>query len=370
MKIGTIREIKKHEYRVGLTPEAAGAYVKNGHQVFLEKDAGLGAGFTDEEYIKFGVEILSTPAEIFENCEMIIKVKEPLREEYELIRENQIVYTYFHLSASEELTIAMLKQGGKCVAYETIEDNDHGLPCLKPMSEIAGRLSVQEGAKYLEKPFGGSGVLLSGVPGTTKGKVLVIGGGIVGANACKIAVGMGADVTVMDLNLNRLTYLDDLYNGKITTLYSTDAAVEDSLAEADLVIGAVLIPGAKAPKVIKKDYLKNMKTGSVIVDVAVDQGGCSETTNVTYHDDPVFNVDGVVNYCVGNMPGAVPRTSTIALNNTTLSYGLRIANNGLEKACKDDLSILKGVNIYRGNCTYENVAKVFNLNYVPVESLI
>ena len=370
MKIGTVREIKKHEYRVGLTPGAARVYIQNGHQVYLEKDAGRGAGFLDEEYKKVGVEILSTPMEVFEKCEMIIKVKEPLQEEYELIREDQIVYTYFHLSASEELTHAMIKQGGKCVAYETIEEDDKSLPCLKPMSEIAGRLSVQEGAKYLEKPFGGSGVLLSGVPGTKKGQVVVIGGGIVGANACKIAVGMGADVTVLDLNLNRLTYLDDLYKGKVTTIYSTDAAIEESIEGADLVIGAVLIPGAKAPRIIKKDYLKNMKKGSVIVDVAVDQGGCSETTRVTYHDDPVFHVDGIVNYCVGNMPGAVPRTSTIALNNTTLPYGLKIANNGLENACNEVVSISKGVNIYKGNCTYESVAKVFDLEYVPIGSLI
>ena len=370
MKIGTVKEIKKHEYRVGLTPNAVKSYTANGHQVFVEKNAGREAGFFDDEYVAAGAKILPEASDIFEECDMIIKVKEPLEKEYDLIKRDQIVYTYFHFAASEKLTKAMLKQGGKCVAYETIEDNKQGLPCLKPMSEIAGRLSIQEGAKYLERPFGGRGVLWGGVPGTIRGNVVIIGGGIVGNNACKIAAGMGAQVTVLDLNLDRLTYLDDVYGGEVTTLYSSETAVEECVSDADLVIGAVLIPGAKAPKIIKRKYLKNMKKGSIIVDVAVDQGGCSETTHATYHDDPVFTVDGVVNYCVANMPGAVPRTSTMALNNTTFKYGIEIANNGLEKACGLYEPIAKGVNIYKGQCTYKNVAEVFNLDYVKIESLL
>lgn len=370
MKVGTVKEIKKHEYRVGMTPDAVKAYCAHGHTAFMEKGAGEGSGFEDSEYIAAGARILMSAFDIFSECDMIVKVKEPLPDEYELMRKGQILYTYLHLAASEDLTTAMLKRGVKGVAYETIEDERGGLPCLKPMSEIAGRLSVQEGAKFLEKPFGGRGVLLGGVPGVARGKVAVLGGGTVGANACKIAVGMGAQVTVLDLSLERLAYLDDIYSGEITTLYSTQTAIEESLAMADLVIGAVLIPGAAAPKLIKRSYLSNMKKGSVIVDVAVDQGGCSETTHPTYHNDPVFTVDEVVNYCVANMPGSVPRTSTQALNNATLLYGLKIADMGLEEACKTSRSIATGVNVYNGLCTYENVAKCFGLKYTPVMDAI
>jgi alanine dehydrogenase len=366
MKIGTVKEIKKHEYRVGMTPDAVRAYSAHGHTVYIEKGAGEGAGFDDAEYEAAGAKMLSNASDVFSECDMIVKVKEPLPDEYELMRKGQIIYTYLHLAASEDLTMAMLKRKVKGVAYETIQDANGGLPCLRPMSEIAGRLSVQEGAKFLEKPFGGRGVLLGGVPGVSRGKVAILGGGTVGANACRIAVGMGAQVTVLDLSLERLAYLDDIYRGEITTLYSTQTAIEDSLAEADLVIGAVLIPGAAAPKLIKRSYLSGMKKGSVIVDVAVDQGGCCETTHATYHNDPVFMIDDVVNYCVANMPGSVPRTATQALNNATLSYGLKIADMGLEEACKANKSIATGVNIYNGLCTYENVATCFGLKYTPV----
>jgi alanine dehydrogenase len=281
------------------------------------------------------------------------------------MRENQIVYTYLHLAAEKKLTMAMLESGCKGVAYETIEDCT-GLPCLKPMSEIAGRLSVQEGAKYLEKPFGGKGILLGGVPGVKNAKTVIIGAGNVGTNALKMAAGLGADVTILDLSVARLTYLDDLYGNRIKTIYSSPTAIEREMADADLVIGAVLLPGAEAPKVVKRSYLKNMKKGSVMVDVAVDQGGCFETTKVTYHDDPTYEVDGVVHYCVGNMPGAVPYTSTMALTNATLKFGLLIADNGLEEACKMNEGLKKGVNIYKGDCTYKNVADCFGLEYKPM----
>jgi alanine dehydrogenase len=365
MKVGTVKEIKKHEYRVGLTPDAVKSYSSRGHSVYVQKGAGEGAGFEDGEYEKAGAVILKNAADVFAECDMIVKVKEPLPDEYGLMREGQILYTYLHLAASEELTRALLKSKVKGVAYETIEDAAGGLPCLKPMSEIAGRLSVQEGAKYLEKPFGGRGVLLGGVPGVERGRVVVLGGGTVGANACRIAVGMGAEVTVMDKSLDRLTYLESLYRGEITTLYSTDAAIEENLKKADLVIGAVLVHGAAAPKLIKRAYLKNMKKGSVIVDVAVDQGGCGETTHPTYHDDPVFVVDGVVHYCVANMPGSVPRTSTLALNNATLPFGLMLADKGVEKTCRENPGLACGLNVLNGVCTYENVASLFGLEYVP-----
>lgn len=304
-KIGSVKEIKKFEYRVGLTPDNVRSYVNAGHQVYIERNAGVGSGFMTDDYIKAGATILETAREVWETAEMIVKVKEPLPDEYQYFRKGQIIYTYLHLAADRALTDAMLAAGVKGVAYETLDQNGY-LPLLAPMSQIAGRLSVQEGAKYLEKIYGGSGVLLSGVPGTPKAHVVIIGGGSVGTNACKIAVGMGADVTVMDVNIHRLEYLDDIFGARIQTLYSNDVNVENALKTADLVVGAVLIPGKKAPKIIRKSYLKEMRPGSVIVDVAVDQGGCCETTHMTYHDDPIYKVDGVVHYCVGNMPGAVP----------------------------------------------------------------
>lgn len=370
MKIGTVREIKKHEYRVGLTPDSVRSYILHGHEVFVQTGAGDGSGFSDDEYRKAGANILPDAAWIFQRCDMVVKVKEPLAEEYKLMREGQVLYTYLHLAANPELGKVLIDKKVKGVAYETIEDERGGLPCLRPMSEIAGRLSVQEGAKYLEKPFGGVGVLLGGVPGVARGKVAIIGGGVVGTNACRVAVGLGAQVTILDINLERLAYLDDVFRGEITTLYSSHSNIERAVAEADLVIGAVLIPGGSAPKMIRREHLKLMRKGSVIVDVAVDQGGCCETTVPTYHDDPVFTVDGVVHYCVANMPGSVPRTSTQALQNATLPYGLLIADNTLEAACRLNKGVCTGINTYAGKCTHEQVAQALGMDYVPVKELI
>ena len=360
-RIGCVKEIKNNEFRVGLTPDNVKAYVNAGHTVYVEQDAGLGSGFTTEEYREAGAVIFEKAADVWEQCDMMVKVKEPLAEEYPLFHEGMILYTYLHLAADKPQMEALMAAKVKGVAYETLVETDGSLPLLAPMSQIAGRLSIQEGAKYLEKIYGGRGVLLAGVPGTPKGKVVILGGGSVGTNACKVAVGMGADVTVIDMNLKRLAYLDDIFGARIQTLYSTDAAIEKAMAEADLVVGCVLIPGKAAPKLIKRSYLKNMKPGSVIVDVAVDQGGCCETTKVTYHDDPIYTVDGVIHYCVGNMPGAVPRTATIALTNATLRYGLEIANKGLEKACQDNPVIYSAVNTYDGKCTCKNVTDSFGM---------
>ncbi len=313
--------------------------------------------------------MIDTAKEVWDTVEMMVKVKEPLEEEYKFFHKDLILYTYLHLAADRPLTDALLDAGVKGVAYETLIERNNTIPLLAPMSQIAGRLSIQEGAKYLEKPFGGSGMLLSGVPGTPKAKVVILGAGNVGTNACKIAVGMGADVSILDINLERLAYLDDIFGARIQTLYSTDVAIEKAVSEADLVIGSILIPGKAAPKVMKKAYLKNMKPGSVIVDVAVDQGGCCETTKVTYHDNPTFIVDGVVHYCVGNMPGAVPRTSTIALTNATLKYGLQIAGKGLETACKDNDVIYSGINTYDGKLTCKNVADSFEMDYSDIKAM-
>lgn len=363
MKVGTVTEIKKHEYRVGLTPNAAKAYKECGHEIYIQKGAGEGSSFTDAMYEEAGCVLLDTAKEVFDICDMIVKVKEPLEAEYKLIRENQILYTYLHLAADKQLTDELLKSKCIGIAFETIVGKNECLPCLKPMSQIAGRLSVQEGAKYLEKPFGGRGILLSGVPGVEKGKVVILGAGVVGTSAIKVAVGMGADVTVLDINLDRLEYLEDIYQGRINTVYSTPQSIEDCMKEADLVIGAVLIPGGAAPKLIKAEYLKKMKKGSVIVDVAIDQGGCSEASHVTYHDNPVYIQDGVVNYCVGNMPGAVSNTSTTALSNATLSYGLRIANLGIKEALLSDIGLMAGLNTYKGKMTCKAVADVYGMEY-------
>ena len=369
MKIGCVKEIKNNEFRVGLTPDNVKSYANAGHTVYIEKSAGLGSGFTDEEYAASGAVMIDTAKEVWDTVEMMVKVKEPLEEEYKFFHKDLILYTYLHLAADRPLTDALLAAGVKGVAYETLIERNNTIPLLAPMSQIAGRLSIQEGAKYLEKPFGGSGMLLSGVPGTPKAKVVILGAGNVGTNACKIAVGMGADVSILDINLERLAYLDDIFGARIQTLYSTDVAIEKAVSEADLVIGSILIPGKAAPKVMKKAYLKNMKPGSVIVDVAVDQGGCCETTKVTYHDNPTFVVDGVVHYCVGNMPGAVPRTSTIALTNATLKYGLQIAGKGLETACKDNDVIYSGINTYDGKLTCKNVADSFEMDYSDIKAM-
>lgn len=369
MKIGCVKEIKNNEFRVGITPDNVKSYTNAGHVVYIEKGAGEGSCFTDEEYKEAGAVLIDTAKEVWDTCEMMIKVKEPLEEEYKYFHKDLILYTYLHLAADRPLTDAMLKTGVKGVAYETLIERNRSIPLLAPMSQIAGRLSVQEGAKYLEKPFGGKGMLLSGVPGTPKAKVVILGAGNVGTNACKIAVGMGADVTIFDISLERLAYLDDIFGARIQTMYSTDAAIEKAVKDADLVIGCVLIPGKAAPKVMKKAYLKEMQPGSVIVDVAVDQGGCCETTKVTYHDNPTFVVDGVVHYCVGNMPGAVPRTSTIALTNATLKYGLQIAGKGLEQACKENDVIYSGINTYDGKLTCKNVADSFNVEHTEIKEL-
>lgn len=371
MKIACVKEIKNNEFRVGMTPDNVKAYVDAGHEVYIEKEAGVGSGFMDEEYVACGAKILDTAKECWDIAEMMVKVKEPLPEEYPLFKKDLILYTYLHLAADKPQTKALLDAGVKGVAYETLMERDRSLPLLAPMSQIAGRLSVQEGAKYLEKTYGGEGVLLAGVPGTPKANVVILGGGAVGTNACKIAVGMGANVTIMDISLPRLAYLDDIFGSRIQTLVSTDANIEKAVKGADLVIGCVLIPGKSAPKIFKEKYLKEMKPGAVFVDVAVDQGGCGETTKVTYHDDPIFIKEGVVHYCVGNMPGAVPRTSTIALTNATLRYGLEIAGKGLEKACAENDVIYSAVNTYAGKLTCKNVADSLpEFEYADVTSVV
>ena len=371
MKVGCVKEIKNNEFRVGMTPDNVTSYKNAGHEVYIEKGAGVGSGFPDEEYAAAGAIMVDTAKEVWDTVEMMIKVKEPLPEEYPLFHEGLILYTYLHLAADKPQTDALLDAKVKGVAYETLFDpRQGGLPLLAPMSQIAGRLSIQEGAKYLEKTYGGEGVLLAGVPGCPKANIVILGGGNVGTNACKIAVGMGANVTIMDISLPRLAYLDDIFGARIQTLVSTDANIAKAVKDADLVIGSVLIPGKAAPKLFKKEYLKTMKPGAVFVDVAVDQGGCGETTKVTYHDDPIYTVDGVVHYCVGNMPGAVPRTSTIALTYATLSFGLQIANKGLEKACADNEVIYSAINTYDGKLTCKNVADSFDCyEYVDIKTL-
>ena len=371
MKVGCVKEIKNNEFRVGMTPNNVKSYKNAGHEVYIEKGAGVGSGFTDKEYEDAGAIMIDSAKEVWDTVEMMIKVKEPLPEEYPLFHEGLILYTYLHLAADKPQTDALLNGKVKGVAYETLIERDGSIPLLAPMSQIAGRLSIQEGAKYLEKRFGGEGVLLAGVPGTPKANIVILGGGSVGTNACKIAVGMGANVTILDINLKRLAYLDDIFGTRIQTLASNDSNIEHAVKEADLVIGSVLIPGKSAPKLFKKAYLKEMKPGAVFVDVAVDQGGCGETTKVTYHDDPIFIEDGIVHYCVGNMPGAVPRTSTIALTNATLSYGLQIAGKGLEQACKDNEVIFSAINTYDGKLTCKNVADSYDCyEYADIHTLV
>lgn len=369
MIIGLPKEIKNNEFRVGLTPGAVSAYVRAGHTVLVEQGAGLGSGFTDQEYTDAGAQIEAGAGDVWAKAGMIVKVKEPIECEYRYFREGMLLYTYLHLAADEPLTKALLDAKVDAMAYETIVGREGGLPCLAPMSEIAGRMAVQEGAKYLEKTYGGRGVLLAGVPGVEKGNVVILGGGNVGANACKMAVGMGANVTVLDVNLRRLSYLDDIFDKRVTTLYSTCDNIQKAVARADLVIGCVLLPGRAAPKLLLKEDLSRMKPGAVIVDVAVDQGGCVETTHATTHDDPVFIVDGIVHYCVANMPGAVARTSTLALVNATLPYGLELAAKGIA-ACKEDKGLLAGLNCCKGKCTFPGVAEALNLEYTDPASLV
>jgi alanine dehydrogenase len=354
MLIGVPKEIKNHEYRIGLTPAAVREYVAHGHQVIVEQNGGLAIGFTNEDYEQAGATIVADPKEIFAKSEMIIKVKEPQPHECEQLREGQILYTYLHLAPDPVQTELLAKAGVTAIAYETVTDRNGGLPLLAPMSEVAGRMSIQAGAHHLEKANGGSGTLLGGVPGVAPAKVLVVGGGVVGTQAAKMAVGMGADVTILDRSLPRLRQLDDIFGGRVKTIYSTVDAIDVFSREADLVIGAVLIPGAAAPKLLTREHLQNMKPGSVVVDVAIDQGGCFETSKATTHQDPTYVVEDVIHYCVANMPGGVARTSTIALNNATLPFGLALANKGL-KAMADDQHLLNGLNMHKGKITYKAV---------------
>jgi len=369
MIIGVPKEIKNNENRVAVTPAGVSEFVKHGHKVYVQSSAGLGSGFSDEEYTKAGANLLPTIEEVYGIAEMIVKVKEPIEQEYSLIRAGQLLFTYFHFASYEPLTHAMIKSGAICLAYETVEVN-RSLPLLIPMSEVAGRMSIQEGAKYLEKPMGGRGILLGGVPGVKPANVVVLGGGIVGTQAAKMAAGLGADVTIMDVSLNRLRQLDDIMPANVKTQYSNDYNIREAVKTADLVIGGVLIPGAKAPKLITKDMLSTMRPGSVIVDVAIDQGGCFETSKPTTHAEPTYVVDGVVHYCVANMPGAVPYTSTLALTNATLPYAVQLANKGWQKACTDNADLRLGLNVVEGKVVYEGVSEAFNLPYTPVNEVL
>lgn len=370
MIIGTTKELKNHEYRVGLTPDNVSAFVSKGHTVLVEKHAGEGAGFMDEDYKWAGAEMISDPAEVYARSEMLVKVKEPEECEYGFLKEGQILYTYLHLAANPGLAEILLKKKIKAVAFETITDAGGNLPCLRPMSQIAGRLSIQEGAKYLEKEFGGRGILLGGVPGVERGKIVIIGGGVAGTYAAKAAVGIDAQVTLLEINPNRLAYLEDIFGASVTTLYSTEANIRRALSEADLVIGSVLIPGGKTPKLVRREHLKLMKKGAVIVDIAIDQGGCCESSHVTVHDDPIFIEEGIVHYCVGNMPGAVPHTSTVALSNATFRYGMMMAEMGFEKALTADPGLANGLNLCDGKCTNRNVAAALNLEYTPISQVL
>lgn len=366
MIIGVPKEIKDQEYRVSLTPDGAGALRQQGHAVWIESSAGQGSGFDDEEYRKAGAVVTDSKEEVFKKADVIVKVKEPLLSECHLFRPGQVLFTYLHLASFPDLTKMLLEKKVTAIAYETTEAKDGSLPMLKPMSEIAGRMSVQIGAQYLEKIHGGRGVLLGGVPGVEPARVVVLGAGVVGSSATRIAVGMGAQVTVMNVDVERLRYLDDQYHGRIVTLTATTAAIEEAVRAADLVIGAVLIPGAKAPRLVSRSLVSQMKAGSVIVDVSVDQGGCCETTRATTHSDPVYTVDGVLHYCVANMPGIVPRTSTYALTNVTFPYVLRLASQTIEGAIRSDPGFAKGVNLRDGQVTCRGVAEAHGLRFTPV----
>ncbi|TMV89080.1 alanine dehydrogenase [Thioclava sp. BHET1] len=370
MKIGTVREIKTHEYRVGLTPAAAHEAIAHGHDVLVEAGAGTGAGFPDSDYTDIGAKIIASAAEVFEAADMIVKVKEPQASERAMLREGQILFTYLHLAADEAQARELMESGATCIAYETVTARDGSLPLLAPMSEVAGRLAPQMGAWTLQKANGGRGVLLGGVPGVAPARVVVIGGGVVGTHAARVAAGMGADVTVLDRSLPRLRYLDDMFAGTFRTAYSSKAETAALVAQADLVIGAVLIPGAAAPKLVTRDMLKTMKPGAAIVDVAIDQGGCVETSHPTTHDDPIYEVDGVMHYCVANMPGAVARTATLALSNATQPFMLALADKGWEKACAEDPHLANGLNVHAGQITYPAVAEALGLPLHPTEAVL
>ena len=359
MIIGIPKEIKNNESRVGMTPAGVFELTKRNHKVYIQSQAGFGSGFFDNDYQGVGAIILETIEEIYAIAEMIVKVKEPIEIEYNLIKSNQIVFTYFHFASSKALTEAMIKSKSVCIAYETVEDEDGTLPLLTPMSEVAGRMAIQQGAKYLEKPVKGRGILLGGVPGVSPGKVLILGAGVVGVQAAKMAAGLGAHVTIMDVNMKRLRYVNDVLPSHVVTDFSSEYSIRQKIKTHDLIIGGVLLKGAKAPKLITREMLKEMRPGTVLVDVAVDQGGCIETTKPTTHENPTYIIDDVVHYCVANMPGAVPYTSTIALTNVTLSYIINIANNGWEKACKTDESLSKGLNIVNGRVVYKEIEQAF-----------
>ena len=370
MVIGVPKEIKTNENRIALVPAGAEALVGAGHTVYVEKDGGVGSGFPDQAYVDAGATILATADEVWQKSDMIMKVKEPIAVEWPRMKRDQLIYTYFHFAAAEDLTRAVIDSGAVALAYETVELASGELPLLTPMSEVAGRMAVQEGAKYLEKVFGGSGILLGGVPGVAPGEVVIIGGGVVGINAAKMAAGLGAHVTILDISLDRLRYLDDVLPANVDTAFSNRYNILEAISRADLVVGAVLLPGAKAPNLIKRDDLKRMKPGSVIVDVAVDQGGCVETIKPTTHEKPTYFVDGILHYGVANMPGGVPRTSTLALTNATLPYALRLARDGWKAACRNDRALQLGLNVVGGKVVYPGVAEAFGLPLVEVGQVL
>lgn len=369
MIIGVPKEIKTHENRVALLPGGVTKMKRHGHDVLIEKGAGKGSGFPDEKYKEAGAQIIDDVDELWDQAEMIMKVKEPIEVEYDRMKEDQIIFTYFHFAASRDLTEAVVESNSIAIAYETVEKEDRSLPLLIPMSEVAGRMATQEGAKYLEKPEGGRGILLGGIPGVKPANVLVIGGGVVGVNAAKIAAGMGANTTIMDIDMSRLRYLDDVMSRNVDTMFSSEANIRSLLPDVDMIIGAVLKPGAKAPHLITREMLADMQKGAVLVDVAIDQGGCFETSKPTTHDNPIYEVDDVVHYCVSNMPGAVPYTSTLGLTNVTLPYAVDIANKGWKKALDEDPELQKGLNIVNGEIVYRDVADAFNMDYTSIESI-
>ena len=366
MIIGIPKEIKNNENRVAMTPAGVQEMTRRGHKVYVQATAGVNSGFTDDAYRAVGAEILPTIEEVYATAEMIVKVKEPIAPEYKLVRAGQLLFTYFHFASSEPLTRAMIDSGAVCCAYETVERADRSLPLLTPMSEVAGRMATQEGCYFLEKPRGGKGVLLGGVPGVKPARVFVIGAGVVGTAAARMAAGLGADVTICDISLPRLTYLTDVMPRNVKTLMSSEYNIREELKHADLVIGSVLIPGAKAPKLVTRDMLQLMEPGTVMVDVAIDQGGCFETSRPTTHEDPVYYVDGILHYCVANIPGAVPRTSTLALTNATLPYAIQLADKGWQRACRENPELALGLNVVEGKVVYKPVAEAWGLNYEPL----
>ncbi len=370
MIVGILKEIKSEENRVSMTPAGVEVMAQNGHTVLVEKNAGMGSGFDDQSYMEHGAQIVTTPKEIYDRADMVMHVKEPMPTEYDLIRKDQIVFTYLHLAAAQELTMALIQSESVNIAYETIQKDNGALPLLTPMSEVAGRMAIQQGAKFLEMAQGGHGVLLGGVPGVDPGTVVIIGAGVVGVNAAKMACGLGAKVYLLDRDLDRLRYLSDIMPANCTPLFSNPSVIRELVTRADVVVGAVLLVGAKTPRLLTRDMLKSMKKGSVVVDVAIDQGGCFETSRATTHGDPVFVVDGVVHYCVANMPGAVAKTSTLALTNATLPYAVNIANKGWRQAMTESMEIRRGANVINGKVTYKGVAEAFGLEHTPVEDVL